>query len=849
LKASLRHYRHKRDFQRTSEPKGSSSKRKPSVLSYVIQKHAARRLHYDFRLELDGVLKSWAVPKGPSYDSAVKALAVHVEDHPLEYGSFEGTIPAGQYGGGTVMLWDRGTWTPIGDPHQGFEAGKLEFRLDGERLNGVWKLIRMSGRAGEDGKNWLLMKRKDEDAKTTKHQSIIEKFQTSVTTGRTMDEIAAGKDASHRNGRANGKAQEPAKPKLTDISTITGARERPTPASIKPQLATLAEKIPDGDDWLHELKLDGYRIISIKRAGEVSLITRRGQVWTERFPTVAEAVAKLPVTDAILDGEIVVLTADGTSDFQALQNSLRAKRSKDHVYFIFDLPYCEGYDLTRVPLHRRKELLASVLSKQSRTGPLRFSDHIRGHGPDVIRQACRHSLEGTVSKHADSPYVSARSREWIKVKCRKRQEFVVGGWTDPEGSRTHFGALLLGWYDGSTLRYCGRVGSGFSAASRAELSVELQKLNIRTPSFSDPPPRSRSIHWVKPELVVEVEFANWTNDGILRQATFLGLREDKRPTDITRENPVSAPNPAPVKKTKVRSPSAGTKDRPYAGVRFTNLDRVLFPDENLTKKDLAEYYTAVAESMLPYVVERPLTVVRCPQGHQGQCFFQRHVTASVPKHVHSIPVEEKDGIEQCLSIRDLSGLMALVQFNSLEIHVWGSRQEDIERPDRIVLDLDPDAAVQWSAVIKAARELRTRLQKMNLESFVRTTGGKGLHLVVPIIPEHDWPTVKRFAKGIADDMAREEPNRFIATASKARRAGKIYVDYLRNERGATAIANYSTRARKGATVATPIRWEELTPRLKPAAFTVLTVPRRLARMSKDPWEGFFTMRQSLPASE
>jgi bifunctional non-homologous end joining protein LigD len=838
----LAKYRAKRNFSRTPEPRGkrAAPATKPR---FFIQKHAATRLHYDLRLELDGVLKSWAVPHGPSLNPDVRTLAVAVEDHPLDYGTFEGIIPQGEYGGGTVMLWDRGTWEVEGDGLRNYKKGKLRFTLHGEKLRGAWTLVRMSGQASDGGKNWLLIKRRDSAARPPKLSDITVSEPNSVTTGRTLEEIAAA-------GRGEGKRPPVTLPRSTlNVATLPGAVRRQQPKTLAPQLATVAVAPPRGDDWLHEVKLDGYRIIAILREGEARLISRNGHDWTDRFPDIAQAVASLQVPRAILDGEVVVLAADGTTDFQALQNAVRAGTDNRLVYFLFDLPHCGGFDLSRTPLIDRKKLLSRLLPAAG-NGPLHYNDHIATDGSAVLKQACQLKAEGIVSKRAASGYHAGRSSSWLKIKCRARQEFVVGGYSQASGSREQFGALLLGYYADGKLFYCGRVGSGFSQRSLYEIGNELEHHRQPHSPFTNLR-RQRGVSWTTPALVAEVEFTGWTDDGVLRHAVFKGLRSDKSPGDVTREitlpssRAIQAPDNV-TRPSKTAAPSAGdSRSATVAGVRLSNPQRVLYPEQDITKLDLARYYKSVSDWILPALIHRPLSLVRCPQGRQAKCFYQRHHNVGTPAAVESIDIKEGSESVAYLYIRNLQGLISLVQLGVLEFHPWGARIDQIDRPDQIVLDFDPGEDVAWQRVIEAATRMRDLLADLGLASFVRTTGGKGLHVVVPLIRRSAWADVKSFARDAAERQVHLWPNDYLATASKRERHGKIYIDYLRNARSATSIGSYSTRARPGAPVATPLGWDELTAGVAPSQFNIVTVPERLRKLRVDPWLGFATAKQTL----
>jgi bifunctional non-homologous end joining protein LigD len=805
----LREYNAKRDFERTPEPPGQASGTE-SGKSFVVQKHAASRLHYDFRLELDGVLLSWAVPKGPSLDPKARRLAVRTEDHPVEYGTFEGIIPKGEYGGGTVLLWDRGTWEPEGDPHEALTKGHLRFRLEGEKLSGAWHLVRTKGTDA----SWLLFKSKDDRARAGDDDALVKNEPRSVASGRTLEEIADDPDRVWHSGK--GGASVP------DASSIPGAKRRPLPRAISPELATLESAAPDGEEWLHELKYDGYRILARLDHKNVALLTRKQNDWTARMPQIARALSELPIEQAWLDGEVIVPGARGAGDFGALQNALGPGKDGPVRYVIFDLLYLDGYDLRGLPLLTRKEILRDLTKRLGATeGRLRYSDHVVGAGPQFFASACQLGLEGIISKRLDRPYVDRRARDWLKVKCGMREEAVIVGFSEPSGSRAGLGALLLAQNEGGELRYVGKVGTGFDTETLKTLRARLDEIEVdRAPLRGAP--RARGLHWVKPELVAEISFQERTKDGKLRIPVFVGLREDKEPR-------------------AVRPERAGKVE--IAGVVISNPDRVLWPETGVTKRELAEYYERVCERMLPHLSHRPLTLVRCPNGIGSQCFYQQHAFAGMPESIEDIEVTETDGVEHHMAVHDLAGLAALVQFGALEIHVWGARADQIERPDMLVIDLDPAEDVPWPRVVESAFEVRERLDDLGLTSFVKTTGGKGLHLVVPIQRRTDYDEVKEFTHALARDLTARAPDRFIATMTKSKRGGKIFVDYLRNGRGATAICPYSARRRPGAPVATPISWRELTDELSPSELNVRTVPERLR--SRDPWSGFFALRQSI----
>ncbi|WP_323718563.1 DNA ligase D [Paracoccus aminovorans] len=831
---ALETYREKRDFSATPEPRGGQ--RRKAGHAFVIQKHAATRLHYDFRLELDGVLKSWAVAKGPSLVPGEKRLAVHVEDHPLEYGDFEGTIPKGEYGGGTVILWDRGTWTPEGDPHQAYAKGHLEFTLHGEKLGGRWHLVRMRGKPREKRENWLLIKGEDDFARGEDAPDILEERPESVKTGRVIADVAGEAPGwSSKTGRIRKTAARAPKtpepppdprpsPDPPEPAQVKGARKAAMPGFVPPMLATLVSAAPQGDRWLHEIKFDGYRLQARIEAGRVKLLTRSGLDWTARFgKAVPQALRDLPVGSAILDGELVVETDAGASDFSALQADLSAGRDDRFAFYAFDLLYLDGYDLRGVALVERKALLAQLLGTEG--GPLRYSGHFDESGALVLRHACRLSLEGIVSKLRDGPYRTGRGKSWVKSKCSARQEFVVAGYVPSSVSRRAIGSLILGVYGDGGLEHVGRVGTGFSTAVAEDLFRRLERLRIPESPFAAPltAEEARQARFVRPELVAEVEFRAWTADGHLRHAAFRGIREDKPPEEIVRETAKPAAKaPAPQRRR----------------VRLTHPDRIYWPAEGVTKEGLADYYAEVWRHIAPWITGRPLALLRCPNGIEGEKFFQKHAWKGISPHVVQVQDPKDPKGEPLIAIEDLDGLMGLVQSATLEIHPWGSTLADWERPDLITMDLDPGEAVEWSAVIAAARELRRRFEDHGLSAFVKTSGGKGLHVVAPLRPQAEWPAVKAFTKAMADAMAADDPDRYVSTISKAKRRGKILIDYLRNQRGATAVAAYSTRARPGAAVSAPLRWEELDEGIGPAWFTIQNMPTRLATLAADPWEGF-----------
>ncbi|MGH7074050.1 MAG: DNA ligase D [Stellaceae bacterium] len=835
-RSSLKAYAAKRRFNRTPEPAGHIATRQGHA--FVVQKHAARRLHFDFRLELDGVLKSWAVAKGPSLDLAVRRLAVGVEDHPLDYGGFEGVIPAGEYGGGTVMLWDRGSWEPVGDAKKDYAAGRLKFILHGARMKGGWMLVRMKPRSPKEShENWLLIKERDDEARPGEADALIDAETESVASGQSMAGIRDAKDArvwrSNRSTPAasGGRATPPA-----SLNRITGAKPGKLLDFVAPALARFVATPPDGADWLHEIKIDGYRV-HCRRAGEdVRLLTRTGQDWTRRFGTIADAVRALPGREFALDGEIAVFDDDGRSNFGRLQEALSANRQERLALVAFDLLHLDGIDLGAAPLIQRKGVLETLLKGVADPARLRYSDHQEGHGAALLRHACELNLEGIVSKRAESPYRSGRGGDWLKAKCVARQEFVIGGFTEGKGARRGaIGALLLGWYDGDRLVYAGRVGTGFSDAAAHDLKAKLARIATSRPPFAAVPAAARrGARWVKPKRVCEVTYRAVTQGGQLRQASFQGLREDKPAKQVTFE--------------RARKPAPGRRKRDppneVAGVTISHPDRIVFPDAGVTKLALAQYYAAVSDAILPEIAGRPLSLLRCPEGIGGQCFFQKHFATGV-KSLERVAIKEHRGVRDYVVVREIGDLIALIQEGVVEIHPWGARADDPETPDRLVFDLDPAPEIAFAAVIRAAFEVRDLLGKAGLTTFVKTTGGKGLHVVVPLARKLGWAPAKAFARGVAEALAAARPGAYTANPLKRARHGKIFIDYLRNDRGATAVAPYVVRARPGAPVAMPVAWEALTKRFQPNRFTLATVPRLLAARPADPWRGIGDLDQRL----
>jgi bifunctional non-homologous end joining protein LigD len=850
--AGLKTYRAKRKFGVTAEPKGKVTRR--AGHAFVIQKHAARRLHYDLRLELDGVMKSWAVTRGPSLVPGDKRLAVQVEDHPIGYNKFEGTIPRGEYGGGTVMIWDRGRWQPEDDPHKGLEKGHLSFTLDGNKLHGLWHLVRMHRGRGEKRDNWLLIKAHDDAARAASDKDILEQKSRSVVSGRSMDGIAKGaaKKTSHKKSLATKTSRNRAQAEGAAILRRTKnfmsekdkalARRAALPDFVAPSLATLADTAPERGNWIHEIKFDGYRIQARLDGGKVKLLTRRGLDWTRKFPTIAEAIAKLPAQTALIDGELVVEGGDGISNFSLLQEDLKNGRHDRMVFYMFDLMHLNGEDLRPMPLDARKQTLARLLAKTVRHGPLRLSESLDEPGPVLLKHACKLGLEGIVSKRADAAHRSGRGHDWVKTKCSDRQELVVTGFVPSTADMHAIGALVLGYYKHGKLHYAGRTGTGFTHATARELYRKLKALKRNGPAFDAVPAEERGVRgpiWVEPKLVAEVDFHGWTHGDRVRQASFQGLREDKPATQVVRE--VKAVAAAGKTATKRSAPARNTKAA-VGGVPLSHPDRVYWEDAGVTKRDLAEFYAQIWKWMRPHVVGRPISLLRCPEGAAGQCFFQKHAAAGIAtEHLHLI-AEKGDKI---ISIDDLDGLISLVQAGVLEIHTRGTTVNDREQADRLVFDLDPGPDTGWKDIVKAAREVRVRLAKLKLKSFLKTSGGKGLHVILPIKPV-SWGTAKDFCHAVAASMEADDPDRYVASATKSKRNKRIFVDYLRNSREATAVAPYSTRARPGASVSTPVEWYELGTLKRANQYTVLNLPARLQRLRKDPWANIGRLKQALP---
>jgi bifunctional non-homologous end joining protein LigD len=840
----LKEYKAKRDFTKTQEPSGTEGKGKAGN-RFLIQKHDATRLHYDFRIELDGVLKSWAVTKGPSDNPADKRLAVRVEDHPLDYGSFEGTIPEGEYGGGTVMLWDEGTWEPIGDPHEGLASGDLKMKINGQRMQGEYVLVHMKGRdtkrkSGPARENWLLIKHKDDHAKEG-GKLLTERFTRSISTGRDLDGIAKGLKPKKPSKTVAEAVWHSDKDKAVDnpLPPASGRKGKVSdlPDFRPPQLATLVTHVPEGSDWVFEMKYDGYRCQAAIAGEQVRLYTRTGKDWTTQFAAIVPPLARITKGTALIDGELCAFDAKGRTDFSTLKDHL--SNGGPLTFFAFDLLEHNGDDLTRLPLIERKAKLEKLLGKIESSSLVQFSAHVAGNGQKVFDTICREGHEGIIAKEANSPYRSTRTRSWLKVKCSKRQEFVIGGWRPSEKKRG-FASLLLGTWDNGKLIYRGRVGTGFTMDSAMELQQKLDARARKTSPFdSVPKPIARLARWVAPELVAEIGYAEFTPDGILRHPSFLALRDDKPAGEVAMEQRNPSRDTAPGLSAK-----AGIAAAEDAGIKLTSPDRIVYPGQGVTKADLVAYYAAVAERMLPYVENRPLSLLRCPQGRAKYCFFQKHDTGGFPDAMKSLLITEKDGSkEDYFYIDSLAGLIAGTQMNVLEWHLWGARNSNVEKAERIIFDIDPDEGLNFTHVREAAVYIRDELETWGLKSYPLVSGGKGVHVIAPLRAVTEWPEIKRFCKGIAQRLADQQPDRFVANMSKAKRKGKMFIDYLRNERGSTAIAPWSSRSREGAPAAVPVTWDELETIKAANQFTLAAAAARARQ--PDPWPDYFTLSQSI----
>jgi len=792
-RVSLETYNRKRDFSKTKEPKGRKLKGKGD--SFVVQKHEASRLHWDFRLELDGVLKSWAVPKGPSLDPGENRLAMRTEDHPLDYGDFEGTIPKGEYGGGTVMLWDQGRWIPDPrkDPSKTIEEGHLHFTLEGDRMKGEWVMFRLKPKPGEKAEPWMLKKVTDDYADPEDGDALVDNCVTSVTTGRTMAEIAAGEDVwkSNRGGQKGGRTKRKA--------------SKAPPPFMEPQLATLVDDVPAGTSWIHEIKYDGYRLLLAVGEGVATAWTRNGLDWSDKFKALVKAAAKLPA-GCLIDGEAVALDDDGKPSFQLLQSTLKDQRGANLAFYAFDLLVDRGQDIRKLPNIERKERLAALLEGVSPS--ILYGDHIIGRGEEMFEAVCKQGGEGIISKKASATYSGTRTRNWLKIKCIQRQEFVIIGWSESD-KRRGFRSLLLAAREGKKLTYSGKVGTGFNAKLIEELMERMEPLAVDKAPVEVPRADRKGAHWIEPKLVAEINFTEFTGDGILRHPSFVGLRDDKPAKDVVREVPkhLTAREAKPKRSSSKKRTHATAED---FGIEISSPERVIFPELGLTKKDLADYYATVEPLIMIDAADRPMTLIRFPSGRTGESFFQKHDKGTFGPHVKQIPIEEKDGhFEDYLYFDDIRGLLACVQMGTIEFHGWGSKVDKVEYPDRLVFDLDPDVGLDFGNVKEAALLLRELLKGLGLESWPLLSGGKGMHVVVPLDASDDWPTVKSFAERFSRAISEAEPQMFTANIRKEQRKGRIFLDWLRNQRGATAVLPYSARGREGAPVAAPIAWDEL----------------------------------------
>ncbi len=907
MSAALDEYNRKRDFDATPEPsgdkakarrgasKGKTSTKAAHALQFCIQKHDASRLHYDFRLELDGTLKSWAVPKGPSLDPKAKRLAVHVEDHPISYATFEGSIPEGHYGAGDVIVWDRGVWKPLSDPAEAYTKGRLKFELQGEKLAGIWNLVRthMPGKQEQ----WFLIKHQDEFARAESDYDVVKAEPHSVLSERTIVEKQVAKKAAKTSSRDK-KAKE-AEPK--PVEKVGKAAKSPAPASaskkpsgktllanaepatipdvIKPELATLVDSAPEGD-WRYEIKFDGYRVMARINDGKVQLFTRNGHDWTHKLPRQAEALASLGLESAWLDGEMVVANEQGVPDFQALQNAFEANSSERISYYLFDMPYLNGMDLRQVAVEQRRAALAKVLER-SDDQVLRFSEDFAETPDALLNTACQMQMEGLIGKRVGSSYVSRRSADWIKLKCKRRQEFVVVGFTEPKGARSKFGALLLGLHDADSgeLRYAGKVGTGFNQATLDSIHQQLTPLETKKAAVVNPPTgfEAKGVHWLKPQLLAEVAFAEITQEGSVRHAVFQGLRTDKPAQSITEERPAApdkiskaapktaaqsakaktrssaGPEAEPEAKTKTKS-SAKTKPEQNATaeptltgkVRLTHPERVIDPASGATKRDLADYCIRISEWLLPQLKDRPVALVRAPEGITGELFFQKNAERL------SIPGIETLGKEYTghpvMLINNLEALIGAVQMSTIELHTWNAVSRDLERPDRFILDLDPDPALPWKSMVEATQLTLTVLDELGLKSFLKTSGGKGIHIVVPLTPKADWDAVKDFSHAIVKHIAKLLPDRFSAVSGPKNRVGRIFIDYLRNGLGATTICAYAPRTRENLPVSVPIFRDEIKELKGANTWTIHNVHQRLAELDSDPWADMAKTRQTITAT-
>ncbi|MES2185666.1 MAG: DNA ligase D [Pseudomonadota bacterium] len=867
---SLAAYKQKRNFKNTPEP-ADGGLPGGEALQFVVQKHWATRLHYDLRLELDGSMKSWAVPKGPSYDTADKRMAVQVEDHPISYNGFEGQIPPGQYGSGRVILWDKGFWVPVGDPVEGYRKGRLKFEIHGHKLRGRWTLVRMRGRDSDKKPTWLFIKEHDGKERPASEFNVVEEMPDSVKDLQPVKPPVAPKAAKPPSKAGAKSAKAPAPPEEAIVKDILAQSKAALPGKLSPQLATLVDAPPaDTSNWLFELKFDGYRLLARVDQGKAQLFTRNGHDWTAKMPQLAKAVAALPLASGWLDGEILVMDDKGVPDFQALQNAFEAGTtggatgaSRSHiVYYLFDLPYCDGRDLRRLPLVARRELLRTAVAADA-SGLLRFSEAFEARPQDLVASACRIGFEGVIGKVKDAAYSARRSASWIKLKCSHRQEFVIGGYTDPQGARSGLGSLLLGVHDAEGhLQYAGNVGSGFSQRTLAELTAQLEALGSDKSPFANPRTIPKKAHWVQPKLLAEVSFAGWTDGNHVRQAVFRGLRDDKPVKNIVREKPKHLADAEPAaaaatamsataatttktnsnKTTSKTTSKAKTMDTtatglPPGALKVTHGERVIDASTGTTKMELVRYYATVAPLMMEHLRGRPIALVRAPDGVGGELFFQKHLDRGKLPGVVQLDPALYAGHPQMLEVAQPAGLLSAAQFNVVEFHTWNAKKDRIDRPDRMTFDLDPGEGVAWAQVQEAAELVRVLLGELGLPPFLKTSGGKGLHVVVPIKRLHGWDTVKDFSQAVVLHLAGTIPQRFVAKSGPKNRVGRIFVDYLRNGWGATTAAAWTARSRPGLGISVPVAWAELPGLTGGAHWTIRSVDQRL-RQGNGPWSGY-----------
>jgi bifunctional non-homologous end joining protein LigD len=830
----LKAYRDKRDFSITSEPSGVEKTVKPknaAPLAFVIQKHWATRLHYDLRLELEGTMKSWAVPKGPSFDPNDKRMAIHVEDHPISYNTFEGEIPAGQYGAGKVIVWDKGIWVPLENPHTGYREGKLKFELHGYKLKGHWTLVRMRNDREQKQDAWLLIKEKDIYARPSSEYSVVDEMPDSVS---RLKALTLGESAELQGKDVNHTVDEETRVTKNKAALPSDAVKRKLPKSLEPELATLVDAPPgDPEEWVFEIKFDGYRLLARIDESGIRVFTRNGHDWTDKLPDLVESLQELELKPCWLDGEIVVMDENNLPDFQALQNAFDNERTQNISYFLFDLPFYDGNDLRNCTLLERKELLKAVLDKNNQEN-IQVSEFFDAPPGEVLNSACRIGLEGIIGKRKNSTYVSRRTTEWVKLKCRRRQEFVIGGYTDPKGTRNGIGSLLLGYYDeNGAFQYAGNVGSGFSEKTLRELREKFDHLATAKCPFVNERGIEKKAHWVKPVLVAEVSFSEWTRGNHVRQAVFRGLRTDKEPDSIGRERATHLDPPKTASRTSI--PEA---------LKITNPDRVVDPSTGFRKIDLIRYYALVAPLMMEHLKGRPVSLVRAPEGIGGQLFFQKHWEKENMEGINQLDPALDPDHESLTEISNAEGLLAAAQMNVVEFHTWNAKKDLIGKPDRMTFDLDPGEGVEWPTVQESAELVSIFLKQLGLKSFLKTTGGKGLHVVVPIRRTHDWDTVKDFSQAIVQHLANTIPGRFVAKSGPRNRVAKIFIDYLRNGFGATTVSAWSVRARPGLGVSVPITWEELGSVSSSSRWTAVNIHQRLDK-GNEPWADYDHVKQSI----